>query len=80
MPTLDDFWIAAHNLTSLLEQAGGSSSERAGTIAQNFHAMSPVARQELLRAFDLLTADLAALAPMLRHGAPTGRFPRTSVN
>lgn len=67
MATLDDFWIDIHNLSSLLEQGGGSSSERAAEIAHNFHSMSPVARQELLRAFDLLSADLAALAPLLRE-------------
>ena len=67
MATLDDFWIAIHDLSSLLEQGGGSSSERAAKIADDFHSMAPVARHELLRAFDLLAADLAALTPLLRQ-------------
>jgi hypothetical protein len=65
MRSKNECWMELHRLAGELEEIGLTRQERFDNLVQEFLAMPPLVRRELLRELRFLLAEFADLEPVL---------------
>jgi len=65
MPTPNECWMDLHRLAASLEQEGLTRQERLDNLTQEFLALPPLVRRELLQELRYLLVELTDLEPVV---------------